>query len=262
MRTLFSTLTGIIIVILLATIVIGFIGWSRVPDIVASNLSKKLKVLVEIDDMSLKWGEIHIDQVSIGNPPHSILPKAFSCKSITIGSPFTNYFDQQVVIDLIEIDHVYLGLEFDSITGTSGNWTRIMNHFKESTDGPAMRRKRKTSSPLQQKTNRSILINHLVLTNIDVDLVYRKEGGKVQKLKWIDRIELTNVSSEGGLPMDQIMSSVLGQMLKSVFEKQNLQNMLQNLLPQPGSRAHDYLAPFKKFLNQQLETEKKSAESA
>lgn len=261
MKTLFSTLTGIIIVIILAAVVIGFIAWSRVPDIVADNLSKKLKVSVEIDDMSLGWGKIQVDKVVIGNPPGAILSKAFSCSSIDVLAPFTNYLDQKIIIDEIDVNDVYLGLEFDSAKGTDGNWTRIMGNLKSSTGQESNGKKKKGAEPPKESSQRSVLIKRLVLTNIDVDVVYRKEGGKVQKLKRIDRIELTNVSSEGGLPMDQVMNSVLGQMLKSVFEKQNLQNMLQDLLQKPGG-LQDYLSPFKGFFNTQAEADEKSEQSA
>jgi uncharacterized protein involved in outer membrane biogenesis len=256
MKTLFSTLTGIVIAIILAAIVIAFIGWSRVPDIIANNLSKKLKVSVEINDISIGWGKFEIDRVTIGNPPGTILSKAFSCSSIGIHAPFTNYLDQQVIIDEIDVNDVYLGLEFDSATGTQGNWTRIMGNL-ESTTGQASKGKKKEESG----PKRSVLIRRLVLTNIDVDVVYRKEGGKIQRLKRIDRIELTNVSSEGGLPMDQVMSSVLGQMLKSVFEKQNLKNMLQNFLQQQ-SGLQKYIEPFKGFFNTHFEPSETHEQSA
>lgn len=249
MKTLFSTLTGIIIVVILAAIVIGFIALSRMPDIISNNLSKKLKVAVTIDDMSLGWETIQIDRVTIGNIPGGILPKAFSCSSIDVIAPFTRYLDQKIIIDEIEVNDVYLGLEFDSASGTDGNWTRIMGNLKSSTGQiPPNGKKTKSSTAKGSDNQRSVLIKKLILTNIDVDVVYRKEGGKVIKLKRIDRIELTNVSSEGGLPMDQVMNSVLGQMLKSVFEKQNLHNMLQDLLQQPGG-FQKYLQPFKGLFN-------------
>lgn len=261
MKTLFSTLTGIIIVIILAAIVIGFIGWSRVPDIVANNVSKKLKVSVEIDDMKLRWGKIEIDQVTIGNPSGSILSKAFSCSSIDVLAPLTRYLNQKIIIDQIEVDNVYLGLEFDSAKGTEGNWTRIMGNLRSSTGQNNNGKKKKAEQAPAAGSQRSVLIRRLILTNIDVDVVYRKEGGKIQRLRRIDRIELTNVSSEGGLPMDQVMNSVLGQMLKSVFEKQNLQNMLQDLLQQQGG-FQQYLEPFKGLFNAQFDTETKTEESA
>jgi uncharacterized protein involved in outer membrane biogenesis len=261
MKTLFSTLTGIIIVIILAAIVIGFIGWSRLPDILANTLSNKLKVSVEIDDMSLGWGKIEIDKVTIGNPPGTILPKAFSCGSIDVIAPFTNYLDQKIIIDQIDLNDVYLGLEFDSAKGTEGNWTRIMSNLKPSNAQQTNNKKKKAAPPTDSGPKRSVLIKRLILTNIDVDVVYRKEGGKIQKLKRIDRIELTNVSSEGGLPMDQVMSSVLGQMLKSVFEKQNLQNMLQDLLQQQGG-LQQYIEPFKGFFNTHQDAVDKEEQTA
>ncbi len=254
MKILFSTLTGIIIVIILAAAVTGFIGWSRVPDILANNLSQKLKVSVEIDGISLGWGKIEVDKVVIGNPPRAILSKAFSCSSIDILAPFTNYLDQEIIIDKIDVNDVYLGLEFDSPKGAEGNWTRIMGGLKSPNNQQANGKKKK------EESQRSVLIKHLVLTNIDVDVVYRKEGGKVKKLKRIEKIELTNVSSKGGLPMDQVMNSILGQMLKSVFEKQNLQNMLQDLLNSQGT-VQDYLSPFKGFFNTQADAEEKSAQT-
>ncbi len=61
-------------------------------------------------------------------------------------------------------------------------------------------------------------------------------------------MELTEISSEGGLPMDQILNSVLGQMLKEVFVKQNLKNMIQQFMNTP-SPVQQYLAPFKGFFN-------------
>jgi hypothetical protein len=41
-----------------------------------------------------------------------------------------------------------------------------------------------------------------------------------------------------------VMNSVLGDMLKQVFIKENLKNMLQELMNQPGP-IQQYLSPFK-----------------
>lgn len=246
MRKLLSTFIGIFIVILLAAIVVGVIGWLRMPDFLANKLSEKLNVAVNVEDVDLGWREISIDQVVIGNPPGSLLSKAFSCRTIQIFAPFFHYLKPEVIIDQVEVDNIYLGLEFDSATGVTGNWTRLMANLEKSMGKPSS----KTSS---QEKKRSLLIRRLILTNIDVDVVYRKEGGKIQRLKRIDRIELNNISSEGGLPVDQLMNSVLGEMLKSVFEKQNLKNMLQNLLQQPGNKIQKFLEPFQGLLNRSTE---------
>ncbi len=258
MKTFFSTLAGLIVLIILAAVIVGVIFWSRVPDILANNLSKKLKVSVDIDSVGLGWGKIDVKKVQIGNPAGSILAKAFSCNEIDVLAPFTNYLKQNIVIDEIDVKDIYLGLEFDSASGTSGNWTTIMGNLQSSSGAtpPSKKEKRKNREeqfapvpPSSSSSNRTLLIHRLILTNIDVDVVYRKEGGKVKKLPRIPRMEFTEISSEGGLPLDQLMNSVLGQMLKEVFIKQNLKNMMQDLLNNPNNPVQQYLSPFKGLFN-------------
>ncbi len=237
-----------IVVAILAIVVIGFIAWARVPDMAANHLSKKLKVPVKIDDVSLGWQNLRINDVEIGNPPKSILPRAFACREIAVMAPFLHFLNKDVVIDEIDVNDVYLGLEFDSATSTNGNWTRIMSNMNSSSDSGNTQKKNKTPQPTPT-TERTVLIRRLVLNNINVDVLYRKDGSKVKKLPTINQIVLTNVSSEGGLPMDQVMNSVLGQMLRSVFEKENLKNMLQDLIQQPGNQIQQWIQPFKGFFN-------------
>ncbi len=256
MKTFISMLTGLIVVIILVAIIIGFIFWSRIPDIVANNLSKKMKVAVSIDSFGLGWEKIAIKKIQIGNPPNSTLNKAFSCEEIDVHAPFTQYLHKDIIIDEIDLKDVYLGLEFNSATGTTGNWTTIMRNLNESTDGTkstSTQSKGKKSKdkqgqpPTANPSERSVLIHRLVLTNINVDVVYKTDN-KVKKLPSIPRIELTEISSEGGLPMDQILNSVLGEMLKQVFIKENVKNMMQELMNTP-SPVQQYLKPFKGLFN-------------
>jgi hypothetical protein len=256
MKIFFSTLAGFIVLVILAGVVVGFIFWSRVPDIVANHLSKKMKVAVDIDSFGLGWGKIDVKKIQIGNPPNSLLVRAFACSEVNVLAPFTNYLDKNIVIDEIDVKDVYLGLEFDSATGTTGNWTRIMGNLEQSmgspsntSSGKSSRKKgKKQQQPAPSASERTVLIHRLVLTNIQCDVVYRDGNGKVKRLPTIDRMELTEISSEGGLPMDQILNSVLGQMLKQVFIQQNLKNMMQGLMNTP-SPVQQYLAPFKGLFN-------------
>jgi uncharacterized protein involved in outer membrane biogenesis len=243
MRTFFTSLAGLIVVIILVIALVIFIGWSRVPDIVANHLSKKLKVFVEIGSMHLGWGQIGVNKMQIGNPPGAVQAQAFKCSEIDIHVPITAFFKDQVMIDEIDVNNVFLDLEFDSASGTQGNWSKIMGNLQESSANEAKSSSSKNGKKSQN--TKSVYIKKLTLTNIDVDVVYIKEGGKVIHLPRIDQIQLYDISSEGGLPMDQIMNSVLGQMLKSVFQKQNLKNMLQNLIENPPSSIQKYLSPFK-----------------
>jgi uncharacterized protein involved in outer membrane biogenesis len=242
MKVFFSTIAGVIFIIVLAAVIIGFVFWSRVPDMLANNLSKKMKVSVSIDSIGLNWKKVDLKKIEIGNPPHSTLAKAFSCNEIDVNTPLIRYLDKNIVIDEIDLKDVYLGLEFDSPSSTKGNWTTIMHNIQSATSNS--KTKTKKGETANQGSQRSVLIHRVILTNINVDLIYKKDSGKVKKLPTIPRMELTEISSEGGFPIDQITNSVLGEMLKQIFIKENLKDMLQELMDRP-SPLQPYLAPFR-----------------
>jgi hypothetical protein len=245
--------TTLIVIIILAIVVILFLGWSRVPDMLANTMSKKLQVAVEIEDIGLSLNSLKIDNFEIGNPKGSILSKAFSSELIEIDAPLTRYLDQNIVIEQVLIDKVYLGLEFENSRSTKGNWTTIMGNLKSSS-APAAKEK--------EGEKRTLLIKSLVLSNIDTDVVYRQEGGKIQHLPTINRIELKNISSEGGFPIDQLMNSILGQMLQQVFIKQNLKNMLEDILDRQQGPWKQLLEPFKNLLQMREQDPEKELKSA
>jgi len=227
----------IFIIIILILVILFFLGWARIPDMIANNLSSKLKVAVSIDKMGFRPSKIDVDQLEIGNPRGYSLPKAFSAKEIDLYAPLTHYFKEEVVVDEIDVRDVYLGLEFDSPSSTDGNWTKIMSNFGE-------------SAHLEEsgKGVRKVFIKKIVFSNIDTDLLFRSSGN-IQKLPRINRIELTNISTEGGFPTDQLMATILGQMLREVFLQHRLNNMLEGILNTPGDAIDTFLKPFKGVFN-------------
>ena len=56
MRTFFKSILGIIVICILAGVVVFFIAKSRLPDMIASRLSKTLQVKVQIGDMEFQAG--------------------------------------------------------------------------------------------------------------------------------------------------------------------------------------------------------------
>ncbi len=225
----------IFVVVIIAIVVLFFIGLSRVPDMLAGNLSKKFGVPVSIDAMHFRMSEIEVDNIEIGNPKGYTLPKAFSAEEIEISAPLTHFLKEDIVIDEVEVENIYLGLEFDSKTSTKGNWTRIFSNFQQ-------------RAGLNQKSGKKILIKKLTFRNIRTEVLFRDEGG-VQKLPLIREITLTNISTEGGVPTDQLMGSILGQMLKEVFIQQNMGNMLKGIIQTPGKAVDTFLKPFEGFFN-------------
>ncbi len=235
MRTFIRSLLGLTVIIILGLTVSLFLIWSSIPDMVATNLSRQLKVGVDIGDIDIGLNEIDVDKFQIDNPKGSVLSRALSAKTIEILCPLKNYFHKHVVIDTVTINDVYLGFEFDSAMGKEGNWTRIMGNWMRSPKSA-------------RKSRRTAVIKRLVLNNIHCDLVYRDEGSKVQTLHEIGQIVLEDVSSQGGLPIHQIMGTVLGDMLSKIFREHHIKDMLEDLIEVPPKGIIEILeAPFQGF---------------
>jgi hypothetical protein len=229
----------IIIILIIVAIIVGlfFFGMSRAPDIIANNVSKKLGVPTSIGSFRFSSSEIELGDVTIGNPSGYSLPKAFSAREMEFEAPVSTYFSNDIKIDEIEVSDIYLGLEFDSAENADGNWTTIFKNLKE-------------HSRLDEKGGKKVFIKRLVFNNIQTELLFRSEGGAPRKLPLIRQIVLTNISTEGGFPTDQVMATVLGQMLKQVFLEHNLNNMIRELfLDSPGKAVDKVLKPFEGFFN-------------
>lgn len=212
---------------LIAILLIAIIGWTALPSWVSSALSKQAKVNVSIKAIRLLSPGVEVEELRIDNPKGSILPHALHIQTTRINTPLTRFFDNHIVIDSMTLNDVYLSLEFESQNSTRGNWSTIMQNLKQSN------RLEKAKAGKKGKTT-SVLIKKLIITNLNIDLVYQKGDRRVRKLKPIKRLELTNVSSEGGLPTAQIMDIILSEMLRNVFSTEGLKNMLEGVLSPGG----------------------------
>lgn len=240
MNKIMKALIGVIFFIIAGVSIASFIFWSRAPDIIGKNLTEKLGVKVDIEDMSLGWSEIDVENFEINNIPKGLLSQAFTAKKITIAAPLSSYTKDKIIIEKVVLDNVYIGLEFDSPTSTKGNWTQIMGNLEKSTGSaqPSKKKSKKKQPPPPTSSDTSVkktvLIKELIINNISVDLVYIKTNSKVKKLPNIKQIVIKNIDSEEGFPLDQLTRSVLGQMLEQIFIKENLKNMLESLIPDSG----------------------------
>lgn len=211
---------GIIIILVLACILV----WNMLPSIVSHKLSKHAGVSVTISNIGLSPNHLKVDGIRVGNPSgYSKTPRALSVDDLYASVPLTRFFDDQIVIDEMTMDDVYIGLEFDSPNSKSGNWTTIMNNMSKSTSADKEEAKKKGKTT-------SVLIKRLVITDLQIELAYKTGGRANKKLRPIDRLELTNISSEGGIPTAQIMNIIMQETLRSIFSKEGLQNMLEGIL--------------------------------
>lgn len=227
---------GVILLCIVGGAIFLFLLWSRLPDMIASSLSKRLRVGVEIGDMKLSFKAIQVDRFDIRNPPGYKLPKALSAQTIVIEAPPTHYLNKDIKIEEIVVSDVYIGLEFDTIKSTRGNWSTILGNAKTAQE-----------ESTKSASDKTVFIKRLLLTNIQADLLYQSDG-KVRKLKPIPQIELRNISSKGGNIGDQLLNSALGEAVKEIFVKENLKEIFDQLMQSPD-QLKDYLGPLKNIFN-------------
>lgn len=243
MKFLFS----MIIAAVIAVAVIALIGWKRAPEAIANEMSKKLKVNVEIGGINGDINHVFIDNFQIDNPSGSILAQAFSCERIEMNASVPNFLEQDIVIEEINIDQPYFDFEFDRPKSKKGNWSTIMNNAHDS--------KSDMKNEMQGKSDpcdatRTVLIRHLVLKKITTDLVYRNKH-QVKRMPAIDEIVLNDLKSEGGSVTSQVFKLVFSQSIKAIFEELDIKHDL------PGGHAR-YLLPLRRLSSHlfQIENEK------
>lgn len=219
--------------VIIGLIVTFFLIRSGISGNVESKLSRQFQVPVTVGSIGIGFSAIDVEKLIIDNPAGSILPKALSTVNITVSAPLTRYLKNHIVIDEISVTNIDLGLEFDSPSGPKGNWTQLMSHYEDAPEGA-------------KQPNRTVFIKRLVLNNISVQLVYKTNSKNIRRLPLIKQIVLTDIHSSAGVPMHQIMESILGQMLKSVFLEENLKNMIEGIIKNPPATVKElFKLPFK-----------------
>ncbi len=208
---------------------VGVLLWNMLPTIVSHKLSKRAQVAVTISDIGVASSSLSVDGIRVGNPQgYDKTPRALSVAELDVSVPLTRFFDNNIVIDEMTMDDVYIGLEFDSPRSRKGNWTTIMNNISKSAE------EEKKEAEAKKETT-SVLIRRLVITDLQIELAYTTGGRANRKLRPIKRLELTNISSEGGIPTSQIMNIVMQETLRNIFSKEGLQNMLEGVINPKGS---------------------------
>lgn len=206
-----------------------FFAWNQLPDWISKTLSEKMGVSVSIDYLSCTHDTATIHYLNVKNPEGFDLDSALRVKKIKVKTPISSFFHNHIEIDEVLLSDLYLGLEFESPTNTRGNWTILMDSLRSSLN----------NSTSSSKESRTFLIKRLAVNNINIDLLFKKGGGKVKHLKPIAHMEFKNVSSEGPFPMGQLTNVIMSEILKEIFIEQGLKNMLQDAIKSPGQGVYN-----------------------
>ena len=209
-----------------------FIGivvvWNVLPSFLSKMLSDRAGVEVSIGDLTISPWSIGVERFEIGNPPDSMLDNAFSVYKGKAHVPLTHFFKQDISIPEVRLDGVYLGVEIQNVSDTTGNWNTIVDNLQASGNGSS-----------SSSSDRTVNIERLILRDLQIEVAFI-DSNEVKQLKKIDQVVFRNVGSRGGLPITQITRIIMDQIMGDIIQKK-LQGFLKDLL-NPNN-----LNPFKLF---------------
>jgi hypothetical protein len=181
--------------------------WLIKAPIMASYLTGKLKVPVSVSRISTWPSQTNITNFRIKNPRGFKTETAFKADKTKIHYQFSQLIGNPSVIDRIDINDIFLSVEFSNPLGTQNNWTAI-------------------GAKMGKSSGHEVVIHKLVLTNLTVEIRGLGLTGAPQT-KTIDRIELNEIDSAQGFPTKQLISQIfkgagLQQYIKDAFDPQNM----------------------------------------
>lgn len=204
----FFIIVGFCVILIIALL---FIGWASKTWIVAHWLAKELKVPVSIEKVSINTKQAQILKLHIGNHPQAKTNTALSTDLIRIDSTPSQVFGDPLIIDRIELENIFVGIEFYNKQGET-NWSKILSRQKK--------KKEKEKNYLI----RELILNHLSVSVTDIN-------GKTKTYPVLDHLRLTNISNETGFPIDQIEKAIFNAVLQEIIQKYGIDMLFKNLNP-------------------------------
>ncbi len=199
-------------VVLLVLIGLCLFFWFTKTPFIASYLSEKMGVSVSIKDISIRPSQSIITDFSIKNISGFKTKTAFKSEMTQIQYRLRQLFGSPTEIDRIELDNVFLSIEFSNPLGTANNWTAIAARM-----------------PKQEKRS-DVIIHKLILNNLVVEI--RGLGFEPPTTKTFGRMEFDEIDSREGFPTKELIRKIFGQagLLQYIQDVFNPQKVLEKYL--------------------------------
>lgn len=192
--------------------------------IFARIISKTTHTPVTIDTIHFQRHSFNIENLVIGNPKKAYIPTAFRAEHVEVDTHYNQYFKKNILIEKIEMNNIYINIEFYTEDKLEGNWQTLINAME-------------TVDKSNLKGERQSHIKKLVLNNIQVTLIL--SDGKIHRLSPIKHLEFNDVTSDEGIPINEISEIIAQKMLYSIFKEEGL-----NLIIKIPFKVIKKLVPF------------------
>jgi len=191
----------------------AFIAWTNKSAVAAHFLSRELNgVPVAIRSLQITKEQSNVAQLRIGNPPRSRTPVAFAAEQMKVQTTIQQVMGDPMTIDEIVVKDIFVGVEFYDSKQQDSNWNYILA----------------TDEKKKKKEEKDYLIRKLTLYNLTVEVT--QSNGQVKRYPTIPKMEFYNISSATGFPIDEIEKAIFNLVLKDLFKKLNLDQILKDQL--------------------------------
>jgi len=217
-KKIYLSTAGIVVVAVLSLIVAILL--LKAP-IISSYLSHKLGVNVSMRSVSISTNGMKISKFKINNPIGARTNTALSAQDIDVAYQWKELRSDPGVIEDIELNNVFLGIELYNSSGSRNNWSQILATVDDN----------------QDKDAKEMIIRRLVIKNLSVSVRGKGIFSSWQKIKEIPRLEFRNISSKEGFPTEKL--------IEQIFDEANLGTYIKELIKQPVKVLDKVLSPFK-----------------
>lgn len=200
------------LVILAGLLLSAFVAWANKTHIVANFLSQELHVPIAIRSVHLNRDLAILSRITAGNPPRSKSKSSFSASQVQINTTWRKLVSNPLLIEEIKIDDIFISVELYNQDGTDNNWSHILRKNKNN-----------------QKKIKPYLIKRLTLNNITVELVHA--NGTIKRYPPIEQMIFADISSESGFPAGELEKALFRIMMQDIFQRFNLNQLLQTIGP-------------------------------
>jgi len=208
MRKLF----GIFFFLIIIVIGLGTLAYFNSAYLLATIISHKTHVPVSIESLDFYKREFTIRDLQMANPKKARLPTALKVETIDVKAPYKHYLKNPIVIDEIHLNNMYINIQIYDKAQTKGNWHTIIDNIQI-----------ENKSPLS--VEREAIIKRLLLTNIRIDLIL--SNGELHHLSPIEKIEFKDITTEKGIPIQEISEIIVQKMMQSIFLEKGLKAIIE-----------------------------------
>lgn len=170
---------------LIFIVVLSLFVWLVKDSVLSHFIFRKIDLDISASNIWVSPSNMRMDNFRIKNSKNHKLRSAFSSKKVHLDYNYSDITGNPSYIDQITFDDAFITIECKDQGCSDNNWKELA--------------KRKSTH------DKNYIIDRVVFHNLTVEVQMPRNGKDPKKLKQIPYLELTQVSSEKGFPIQTII---------------------------------------------------------